>query len=568
MQRKISHREKILFLYSLIFAFAYVCGSFLYGDADGVALLVRFVITFLASFVGIWLLLFLIDWIVTALSENGSKKRPVSKWFARFFLGIEKFCKWGQGLGTAILLLLSWLPCYLSYFPGYFAYDMIWQYNMAVGAWPVTTQHPPLHTFLLRLLLWVGGKVDSENALYVMTVLYAILQMTLLAFLLARLIRALAERISGVLLLASILFLMLNPCIALFSFSSSKDACFAVVFVGMMLELLEWADGKRGKGLVAKTFLLGTLCCLLRNNFVYAFVVFLVVSFFALKGKSDRKPFFFCGGAIVITVLFVTKCLYPAVGVVNQTPYEAWSVPIQQIAKAITDLELTEEEEAEVTDYLGLTPDELRERYNPRFADNIKGDLDYDAYRADPLRLWKIWAHFLVRDPGGYLAAFCQLNLPFWYQGANAIDPYAQRPYIEVSSYDMFLRANLLPKAKAYYDNIALMWDYDARGIWKWVFCLATPIWLMLGSVAACLARKNKKYIWCIGLPLLYWMTFLLGPVSSARYIFPFMVLYPLFFVLPFARTSAAKPEKIEIEDKGSIGNEETKTESKSSVTA
>lgn len=47
-----------------------------------------------------------------------------------------------------ILLFLCWLPCYLSYYPGIFAYDIELQTMEALGTISYSRFHPPLHTFI------------------------------------------------------------------------------------------------------------------------------------------------------------------------------------------------------------------------------------------------------------------------------------------------------------------------------------------------------------------------------------------------------------------------------------
>lgn len=528
-------REWAILFYSICFGIIYACGAYLnYETTSVVKMLWLLIRSTVVSFCIFWLLLVILEKLLGWAVPRDGKAKLISASLER----VNAFCKWGHGLGVMVLLFLCWLPCYLSYYPGVFSYDMIAQYNIAVGAWSKINQHPPLAVLIVRICWLIGCWWDAENAIRYTTIVYSILQMASLAFVLAGLLRALARRTSGFLSLLGLLFFALNPVIALFSFSTTKDVWQTIFMVGLLITLLDWVDGSRNKGLVARTFLWGLCSCLIRRNFICAWVGLMIVLFFAIKKVDWKRTLMLCGGAVLVAFLLVTKVLYPLIGVSSPVTYEPLAVQLQQVARAICDVELTDEETVEMEEYFGLSIEEIRGKYNPRFADEVKTSLNGENYTADPGHFWEIWSHLLKKDPSGYLRAFLDLNLPLWYQGADAMDPSVKQGYVMTTYYDLFARENLLPQVRAYYDKIAAMTEYDSMGIWKWVFCLATPLWLMLASLTAMRARGEQKYTWILSVPFFYWVTFLFGAVSIARYMFPLMVLYPLFWSLPFAENS------------------------------
>ena len=64
------------------------------------------------------------------------------------------------------------------------------------------------------------------------------------------------------------------------------------------------------------------------------------------------------------------------------------------------------------------------------------------------------------------------------------------------------------------------------------LFSIAMPIWVMLFSSVILILKRRYKYLLVILLPMLLWATYLLGPVSNSRYIWPLMMIYPVFLFL------------------------------------
>lgn len=445
---------------------------------------------------------------------------------------IESFCKKYKGLMIQSLLFISWLPCYISYFPGVFSYDSFTQTKMAMGARQITSHHPPLHTLVLKIFLKLGEHFQSFD---LAVALYSITQMLLLSFMITRLILKLADMRAGIYLIFVVMHVMLNPVIALFSFSITKDIYFAISLLGLFIEIINWIDEseKKCKMLrIMKMIFWSVLCCMFRNNFVYAWIISIPIMSILIK-----KKFFYCGVISVILTFAVVYIVYPICGVQPGASREMLCVPMQQMSNAFINHELSSEEIMVMDQYIEV--DTICNNYNPRFADPIKSTFNSDRYDENPIAFWKLWIELLKKYPTDYLDAFLLLNIPYWYQGANPNDHFSQRIYIETDIYNLdgsvnIHRRNLLPNVNEFYETIAAMEIYEKLHCLKWIFSLATPIWLMLASVVMLIIQEKEKYIACMIPLVLFWTTYMAGPVSNARYIFPFMVFYPALIVLPF----------------------------------
>lgn len=155
------------------------------------------------------------EWVNKTRKKNTCKARSGRKEL--------KLSHWG----CVGILLLCWLPALLSIWPGAFNYDAYaeWQ-QIAQGN--ITAHHPVLH------VLATGGLVEIFYTLTgsynVGIAVYTILQMFILANLLARVIIFLREfRFGAGFQIFALAFFGLSPVVQLFAISVTKDTLFAAV---------------------------------------------------------------------------------------------------------------------------------------------------------------------------------------------------------------------------------------------------------------------------------------------------------------------------------------------------
>ncbi len=435
-----------------------------------------------------------------------------------------------------ILMFLCWLPCYLAYYPGIFAYDIELQTMEALGDMAYSRFHPPLHTFLWDLCLSAEQGVGL-NAL----VIYSLIQMCLFATAFTYVLHFMIKKnCSNLLILGSFTFFALNPVIALFSFIPVKDAMLAVTFVLFCVELGFFADkpAEYSKNIPAniRLILFGLLCCLLRNNVVYALVPTFVCIFFLMKKQWKQILLWF--GCILLGYLLVNGPLYSALGIEKGNSREMLSVPMQQIAYVTVYHEntLSAEEIAQINKY--IPTENLSAIYNPRFADPVKNTFITEAFHESPSAFIQLWWQLFLKYPEDYVVAFLNLHIPYWYPDANSVDMFSQRAYIETTVPDMpqtdyvVVRDSKLPALYAQYEKIASFERFKTLPVVSNLFSISLPIWFVLLGITILTIKKEKQEI-VVFLPSLFlWCTFMLGPVSNLRYLLPIIVLYPLFIVL------------------------------------
>ena len=174
--------------------------------------------------------------------------------------------------------------------------------------------------------------------------------------------------------------------------------------------------------------------------------------------------------------------------------------------------------------------------YNPRFTDVVKNGFEDENYTERTKAFWKLWLEIGARVPMHYIDAFLTLNIPLWYPLAEPIDPYANREYIETKMLEKdeyhVEWMGVLPGLHEYYERIA---EYRNPGMnlffLRPLFSLGFPfVSMYLGIYLICRDRK-KEYFWIYMIYVGVFLTYLLGPVSNFRYIYPFCVAAPLLWM-------------------------------------
>lgn len=429
-----------------------------------------------------------------------------------------------------ITTFLAWLPCYLSYYPGILSYDSNVQTLMARRIWTWTTHHPPIHTFLWKVCLSAGYKIGIEPI-----VIYSLLQMLVLSGCLAFIIKYLINRgCNNFIVVFAFAFYTFNPVTAILSFAMTKDIYFAAALLLLSISLLELVRDTNSflkKPVYYLSFIfLVVISCLLRNNFIYVYILLVPILFVILRKKAP-KAILLIVTPVVVTML-CTKIVYPLANIEEGDNKESLSVLIQQVALVAETEDLSEDILEEIHRYIPDTS-----VYNPRFADPVKFIFSEEEFNQNKLDFLRLWSKLFIKYPIRYIDAFLSLNIPFWYTETDWIDPYSEREYIETYIYDgsyTFERQSLFPRLYKWYESVAQGEVLESLPGISCLFSINTPVWILLFTILYLLTQKDYKKI-CVPIMYLFlWLTYMAGPVSCLRYIFPIMLPYPVFLWILF----------------------------------
>ena len=133
-----------------------------------------------------------------------------------------------------------------------------------------------------------------------------------------------------------------------------------------------------------------------------------------------------------------------------------------------------------------------------------------------------------------YLDAFLVLNAPLWYMEDDTVDPYISLGLF--SKEYTFDYPDRLPAVREFYTAVA---EYHKAedGVIRWplirqFFSVALPVWVLLTAFVLLAALGKWSHMLPLLPLLLLWMTYLLGPVSNFRYMFPLIISYPVILMM------------------------------------
>ena len=451
-----------------------------------------------------------------------------------------------------VLVCASSAFALLSYFPGILGYDSEWQTLQAFGVLPMSNHHPVLHTLIWNFFValeWWG--VPHPYGLMI----YCIVQILIASGVCAYVIRSeIAEGCRWPLPVITMLFYALYPAFSLFSIQMTKDVFFSCAVIMLVLKLIKIGRGEKVNPVTVFVFV--TLASLLRNNFLPAGAVLVIVLFFLRKKEGMKNAFFATLAAVVVsaaTLMFV----YPACGVVKSESHESLSVPINQVAAVYVHryAELTLSEKFIIEQYMSAG------KYNPRLADTVKFTFNDELYDSDKSAFWDLYMHLIKRFPTEFVDAFLTQNVQLWYPGALITDRYAVRDYIETENVFVYVykvtRSPIIPEGKGFYDMV--IGEIESAGVVEGLpFSLAIPFILLVFALYAAIKSGHYGYLAAVLVSGALWATYLLGPVSAFRYMYPFYMLVPVFVTPLFSRKKAAEPKAAESETAEEPAKEET----------
>lgn len=463
---------------------------------------------------------------ITFLREGASEK--FSNKFAK--LQIKKTPSYTL---CVILMLICWLPALLSIFPGVFSYDAYDEWQQIVNG-TITAHHPVIHVLLLGgLVEGIHSLTGSYNA---GIATYSILQMIILANMFAVNIRLMRkeQKIRPVWQWFALAFFCLSPVVQLFSICATKD----ILFAGAQLLLFQYAlifyqkpesifvNKKHLVGLGLSAFFTMTL----RNNGLYiVLIVGILMTIRCIKKyKAQFKKFAVLCLVVIATYGIYVGPVYSLLEVEKGGVQEMLSVPLQQMARVYRyDFDSLEQEDLKLL--YEIVPQENLESYRPTVADFVKRGFNEEAFSEQKGGFFKLWIKWGIKHPLTYVNSFLVNTVDGWYPKA-VIDGYRndKNNYYDYRVAEPGTEVVLLPKVHEYYDSISHDRAVQENG---WSFLLLSPGWyfiLFLQMMLYNVCHKRYETIVPFMVPMLNFLTVLLGPMALVRYVLIFFYGFPM----------------------------------------
>lgn len=325
-----------------------------------------------------------------------------------------------------VVMIVCWLPYYLTYFPGGIGNDDFECIEMCLGYIGWTNHHPVLYIVTLNLFIKLAAAFGGNLtvALSMMTTLQMIMLAVTLAFIIAWMhIKGVSKSIRYI----CVGFYALHPIMAMYTIYLTKDISFACVVSLLVLFLMDFipyvlkCNEKKEKVpgfYFAILGILSLLSILTRNNgtFIVAGLAIVMLVVFRKYWKQIL---------ITFAVVFIVNAIYKgpvwnALGIEKQSFAESASIPLSQVAYTIyTDGDI----EGENKEYLErLMPfEKVKEEFEPGYTDSYKFSESFNKQMLDdnPGEFMKVWFKLLPSNFGRYVEAYLMQTSGYWKYGVS-----------------------------------------------------------------------------------------------------------------------------------------------------
>lgn len=421
-----------------------------------------------------------------------------------------------------LTVLINSVVLFSGYYPGCLSNDSLNQILQGISG-EYSNHHPYFHTLLIRGILSFGSRVwGSLNA---GIACYSVFQIVFLALCFSYSAMTLCQlRVPARLLLADAVCTLLMPFHIFYSFTMWKDCLFGgfVLLFAVSGTRIIRGIGQKSVNRIILT-LSGLGICLFRGNGFYAFVLVTLLSFLIFR-KSDRSFCFLLAGISVFSFLL----LHPVLNALNVEPsetVESLSVPLQQIAKVITDCnDLTPEEYDCLSNVMDLS--KVPESYIPFVSDPIKFlAADSQPYiLSHKKELAGVYLSLGLRHPVKYIDAWINQTRGYWNSG---YDYWRWFPVIEENGIGAYQTVNvpvireIMTRYARAFETFPLLQLFVSIGLSVWITAF-------LGYL--CLIRRDFRGM----IPILLVLSVVLSLVIATPVYSEFRYAYSVFCCLPF----------------------------------
>lgn len=444
---------------------------------------------------------------------------------------MEKHAFWGPFL----VILVFWLPYIVAKFPGAAMPETLAE--MRQYYWnEINNYYPPLHTVVLSLIMELGNLIHSYTLGFFLNLLVQ-LAMLLSAFsygfvLMKRWKTPYIFRYLALAIICAVEFFPMEATVV------EKDVPYTACVIFLVLQLCEMVrtiraeeklSGKNILGMVLAC--MGTACS--RNEGFYLILfsgIGMAVYAYRLLWKSNRRKCTSILAAVLLPVFLFAgyqKALLPALGVEDNGPKEALSIPFQQTARYVRDYgyELTEEEEEIISRVLDY--ENLAELYDPITSDPVK--YTYHAESAQDLTdYFGLWFRQLLKHPWNAVQATMNNAYGWFYQEGYAQN-YMMTSQIEgqeirweITQPDLFAGVRqVMERAAKLLSRVPILNWFENAGFVSWMTILLAAVLIGAGK---------KKYLLALS-PL---FVALLVCIAAPTFNYQMRYIMPVMFCVPF----------------------------------
>lgn len=424
-----------------------------------------------------------------------------------------------------ILMLLSWTPFLLRYFPARMTPDSFYVIHYANNG-ILSDLHTFGHTWFFGLFFHIG-KFISGN-LNIGVAFGIISQMIVMSLIFTTIIKILNNRgVKKIILVALFIYYALSPVNAMYSVTLWRDVLFGAVFPLIIIYLYEYINNDYKLNWKQILILIIAIIIMLffRNNGIYVLILMIpLISFF---NKYHKKTIAIVG-VIIVTLYFIVKGpIFEFCGVGKTKSIEAFSIPLQQISRVIyLDGEITNEQYKELNKYIAV--EEVKNSYRQVISDPIKNISNGDEISNDLGNFLTLWAKILIKNPRIYIESYIMQTIGYWYP---TIDYGGNETHLE-SFFEEDVTSS--PITDENINNLIDKYTSKIMPFSNLFWSIGTSFILLIICTAITIYKGNKKHIILYVPVYSLWAIIMIStPVfAELRYIYGLLVTIPIYLIV------------------------------------
>lgn len=398
-----------------------------------------------------------------------------------------------------------------------------------------SSHHPVMHTLLIIGLLKCGLWLSN---VYIGLLFYSCIQLLIVALAVSFSGYVLVRyaQLNGAYLWPIILFFIFHPVVNDFMFTVTKDVIYAAFILVYLVLLFVYMRTMQREGKARRAFLFALLAlsctgvAFFRNE---GWMVMLVASIVGLFVNAKLARLFgLCAMMSIASIVFVSH-LSQVLDFRPGNRAEMFSVPCQQLARALRDHDdrFTEEEKQSVREI--FSGKEIADLYRSGCSDNVKAEFCDDSSGKNIHEFLSIWAKGALRCPLAYVDAFLHNHHLYFYPDEVGVEltTCSCRWTIDIGKRLGSSHGNsyMLRSESIYRGFVKIRKLIHSLPFFNLPMLGASYTWIILIFLAYAAHHGSKEAVTMLILPLCLILLPFLGPTNGdyGRYTYPLMMCLP-----------------------------------------
>lgn len=434
-------------------------------------------------------------------------------------------------LVMVLIIFLCSLIYFIRYYPAIMTPDSYYVIHYS-NNFILSDFHTFGHTWWFGIFFHLGKLIfNNDNAAVAFSMIN---QMVCMSFIFATGIKFLYNKgLKKSICIVMLLFYALNPLYAHYNITLWRDVMFGGSFVLTLISIYEMVDKDKISKYSVILFIVGVFTMLFfRNNGIYVYLFSIPFLIIFLKGK--RKQISILTISIAIIYFVIKGPVFDYFKIEKTTSVEAFSIPLQQMARVIaTDKEIPDREKEfleRLFDY-----NLVKTKYTAWISDPIKNITSNDILTNEKATFFKTYLSLLVKYPRVYFEAYFSQTLGYWYP-----DQIYWATAGESSGFFEEEEVYCTPLTSGIYNDIIDSVTSRKLPLSNLIWSIGLQFILLFISTVICFYKKNKKYVICYVLLYGLWLSIMAStPVfSELRYAYGLFTCMPIFIFMPFIISS------------------------------